>query len=88
MGECSTLIGYEPALTVLGTGRGDRTALGAAIRRNVSAQSRAASDHMLKAYVLNSAELFEPKPKLLRIELFFIDRKYYQVKKYLPYSFQ
>ena len=26
---------YEPALTALGTGRGDRTALGATIRRNV-----------------------------------------------------
>ena len=53
-GECSMLIGYEPALTALGTVRGDRPALGATIRRNVSAQSRAASAHMFKAYVLNS----------------------------------
>ena len=28
-GEYTTLIGYEPALTALGTGRGDRPALGA-----------------------------------------------------------
>ena len=47
------LIGYEPALTAPGTGRGDRTALGATIR-----QSRAASDHMLKAYVMNSVMNF------------------------------
>ena len=33
------MIGYEPALTALGTGRGDRTALGATIRRNVSSKA-------------------------------------------------
>ena len=57
-GERSTLIGYEPALTAPGTERGDQPALGATIRRNGSAQSRAGSDPMLKAYVMNSVMNF------------------------------
>ena len=58
MGENARLIGYEPALTALGTVRGDQPALGATIRLNGFAQSRAGSDLMLKAYVMNSVMNF------------------------------
>ena len=52
-------------------GRGDRPALGATIRRNVSAQSRAGSDPMLKAYVMNSVMNFLTKAIVTRNRVVF-----------------
>ena len=61
----------------LGTGRGDRPVLGTMIRRHISARSRVASDHMLKAYVLN----FSNQSKVTANQVVFIERKYYQAQR-------
>ena len=79
---------YEPALTALGTVRGDRPALGATIRRNVSAQSRAASAHMFKAYVLNSVLNFlnQSQSYCESSCFFFIEKVLSSSKNSFPYT--